>query len=80
MMGDASILELGNRCKPVVVYTIHISLDVLVMISPDLSIGGDPFLIMLTPSVVILCFTRIRAYPRINLPDSAARMVISVGA
>ena len=50
------------------------------MISPDLSIGEDPFLIMLTPSVAILCFARIRANPKINLPDSAARMVISVGA
>ena len=48
------------------------------MISPDLSIGEDPFLIMLTPSVAILCFARIRANPKINLPDSAARMVISV--
>jgi hypothetical protein len=79
-MCGASILELGNGCNPIVVYTVYAGLDVHAMISPDLSIGDDPFLIMLTWRTPILCFTLIKANPKINLPDSAACVVISVGA
>jgi hypothetical protein len=46
------------------------------MISPDLSIGEEAFLTMLTRCAAILCFTRNRDYPKINLPESAASVVI----
>jgi hypothetical protein len=80
VIGAASILGLASRCKFDVVYTVEIGLNVHVMISPDLSIGGDPSSTMIIRHVVMLCFARIRANLKINLPDLAARMVISVGA